>query len=504
MRLISRSAVSTTTWPAARYPKLETLLALVEKMAHYKLNQLQLYVEHTFAFRAHPDVWAGADPLTPEDLLQLDEHCRRHHVDLVPSLSTFGHFCTFLKSSRLEHLNELPVQASRLPFSWTERLAHYTLDCSNPESLALIEELVAEYAPLFRSRLFNICCDETFDLGRGRNAAKAARYGKGTLYLGFVKKIMRAVRRQGKTPMLWGDILHHHPELVRGLPGDAVVLNWDYSPDLRRGGSKLFAEAGRRFYACPGVHGWQGWLNRLDDATANILAQARAGRQHGAEGLLTTDWGDCGHVNFLSASYHGLILGAAAGWHPGARHEAEAAAFDRAVGVLEFGDPSGRLVPLLRRLGGAQVVDWKRTVQALEAPAGPPAGSPDALVFHLSAAETRKLEAAYTRVGRDRERLESVLPSVSSRDPLVAEEIRCGAEGVDLMLMTALAFQRAQGRRGRPATRHLPPAREVADGLRRFEGRVGRLWHARNRPSEYFRVRLALLDLARRLDAAGG
>jgi hypothetical protein len=47
-----------------------------------------------------------------------------------------------------------------------------------------------------------------------------------------------------------------------------------------------------------------------------------------------------------------------------------------------------------------------------------------------------------------------------------------------------------------------PGAAFIADELRRFEADVSEIWHARNRPSEYFRVRTALMELARRLDRA--
>lgn len=152
-----------------KVPTRNTLLALVEKLAHYKINQLQLYIEHTYAFANHPDIWAGADPLTAEDIRTIDEHAARHHVELVPSLSTFGHFYNGLVSPRKQHLNEFALDASQLPFSWWDRMGHYTLDCRNPESLALVREMILELQPLFRSKLFNICCDETFDLGKGRS-----------------------------------------------------------------------------------------------------------------------------------------------------------------------------------------------------------------------------------------------------------------------------------------------------------------------------------------------
>jgi hexosaminidase len=47
-----------------KVPTLETLYSLVDTLAAWKINQLQLYTEHTFAYRRHPAVWADASPLT--------------------------------------------------------------------------------------------------------------------------------------------------------------------------------------------------------------------------------------------------------------------------------------------------------------------------------------------------------------------------------------------------------------------------------------------------------
>jgi len=40
-----------------RVPKLETLLDLVEKLADFKINEFQLYTEHTFAYSKYKSVW---------------------------------------------------------------------------------------------------------------------------------------------------------------------------------------------------------------------------------------------------------------------------------------------------------------------------------------------------------------------------------------------------------------------------------------------------------------
>ncbi len=52
-----------------KVPKMETLLDLVDRLASWKVNQVQLYTEHTFAYRNHREVWEHASPITGEEIL---------------------------------------------------------------------------------------------------------------------------------------------------------------------------------------------------------------------------------------------------------------------------------------------------------------------------------------------------------------------------------------------------------------------------------------------------
>ena len=45
-----------------KVPTMATLRAIVERLASWKVNQLQLYSEHTFAYRDHAEVHAAASP----------------------------------------------------------------------------------------------------------------------------------------------------------------------------------------------------------------------------------------------------------------------------------------------------------------------------------------------------------------------------------------------------------------------------------------------------------
>ena len=150
-------------------PTMETLFQLVDKMAFYKMNHLELYIEHTFALAKHPDIWEGADPLTAEEILRLQDYCTERNIELVPSIATFGHCYMAMRSKRLKDLNEMDADISEWPFSFRDRMQHATLNPSDPRSIKLVADILGEFLPLFKSKYGNICGDETFDLGRGKN-----------------------------------------------------------------------------------------------------------------------------------------------------------------------------------------------------------------------------------------------------------------------------------------------------------------------------------------------
>ncbi len=276
---------------------------------------MQLYIEHSFAFRNIPELWIDKDPITHEEILELDLYCKKYYIDLIPSLATFGHLYELLRLKRFEHLNELDLKASDLPHDLWDRMAHYTIDPLNEESLELITSMLEEYIPLFSSKYFNICCDETFDLGKGKNEKIAQEKGVGRLYVDFLKKIINVVVKNGKIPMFWGDIVLHHPELINEIPSNAIFLNWAYGADVTKEATETFNKYGVHQYVCPGVMGWSRFANDIQVASVNIRKMIQYGKKYSSEGVLNTDWGDCGHVNFISGSYHGMILGASLSWN---------------------------------------------------------------------------------------------------------------------------------------------------------------------------------------------
>ena len=345
-----------------RIPTLAYLKKLVEKLSYYKINQLQLYVEHSFLFKDLSEVWRDDTPLTGEDILELDAYCRQYHVELIPSLSSFGHLYKLLSSKTYASLCELE-DSDKQPFSFDDRMDHHTVDVTNTGSIQLIKQLIEEYLPLFSSRYFNICADETFDLGKGRSKKLADQTGVNSMYIQYVRELCEYLVDKGKTPMFWGDIVKGFPEAIKELPEETICLNWGYSRCEGEESARVLAKAGAVQYLCPGVAGWNQFINFIDASYENISRMCSYAYKYRAIGVLNTDWGDFGHINHPEFSIAGIIFGAAFSWNHLIPDKDEIKA---QISGLEFEDSSLSFIHNVAMLSENSVFDWLHAVRYME------------------------------------------------------------------------------------------------------------------------------------------
>lgn len=307
-----------------RVPTLETLYRIVDVISAYKINMLQLYTEHTFTFRRHPTIGQGWGALTPAELIALDTYCRDRYVELVPCLQSFGHMRKILELPEYAHLAE------------SDQL--WGLAPTDPGTYELLNDLYADHLACFRSRYFNVCSDETYDLGTGKSRDAAEREGKGRLYLGHILRLHELAAQYGRTMMVWDDIFLHYPELVAEIPKDTILLNWAYEAKDDYPQVNGFHEVGLRQMACPGTSSWNSLFPRLANSRVNIRNFVEAGRRVGAMGVLNTDWGDHGHANLPGESWYGYAYGAAEGWTPGVLSDDD---FEQRFTQIQFGSVEG-------------------------------------------------------------------------------------------------------------------------------------------------------------------
>jgi hexosaminidase len=338
-----------------KVPSMQTLRDLVDILCDFKLNQLQLYTEHTFAYRGHEQVWCDASPLMPSEIRELDAYCRDHEIELVPNQNSFAHFHRWLKHERYRPLSECPDGIDH-PFSPTRE--PFSLCPTDERVFALLSDLYGQLLPCFSSARFNVGLDEAFDLGCCRSAAAAAARGKAALFADYLDRIATLAAEHGRSVQYWADMVLAENVPLERLPKDGSALIWGYEADHPFAAqAERLANANLSFYLCPGTSSWNSFVGRSTNALVNLSQAAVAARDHRADGYLITDWGDNGHHQPLSVSFLPIVAGAGFAWRTDAAaaldREAIRAAVDR---YLLDANPELGAASLLERLADAHLL----------------------------------------------------------------------------------------------------------------------------------------------------
>lgn len=306
-----------------KVPKLSEIMNLIDLLASMKINHVELYMEGVpFEYPSFPHMWEGKEILSGEDVLALDEYCKERFIDLVPTQNNFGHMDKWL-FEEYRHLAECPNG-----FEFDNNFFPHPrcLNPLDPESEKLVRTLADDLLPYFSSDKYNICCDETLELGQGASKEACEKNGLGTVYLDFFKKVAAVAQKHNKKILFWNDIIKAFPELLSKLPSNAIALEWGYTETQPAEEScELMQKMGVHYFVCPGTGAWNTMLGKTDQMISNIRNAAERGLKHGAEGLLNTDWGDCGHPQSIVTSLSGICYGAAMAWSPETNREIDLA-----------------------------------------------------------------------------------------------------------------------------------------------------------------------------------
>jgi hypothetical protein len=453
-----------------KVPTLGTLRGLVDLCVRLKLNVLMLYTEHTFRFRRHPEIGADASPLHAAEMRELDQYAAERHVEIVPTLQSLGHMQHVLALPRYAHLAE------------TER--RWTMAPAEPGTYELLRDLYDEYLPNFRSRLFNANCDEPWDLALGKSAARAREVGKAGVYLDHVRQVRDLAASHGKRTMIWGDVVHAHPERIPEIDRDLVLLDWWYEAAHDYDRVRAFAANGIEFWVCPGTSSWNSLFPRIENSLENIARYAEAGRRHGARGLVVTDWGDFGHANLQGFSWFGYAFAAQQAWSGDAPSER----FERAFSRILFDDESAATARIYRELGALHDAGFPlfnaSPLQALY--------FDDLGPMHFSSrAKAKALRRTLSRLTRVKARLVAAAQRFR-RESLTHEELMLAVDTSLFACTKGLAALELLAWRRQPTSLGSAKRRALASRLERLSAeqaalgrRLHRLWLARSAPSNF-------------------
>lgn len=284
-----------------KVPKLETIEKIVDMMANLKMNHLELYVEgFSFEYKSFEKYLEIDGFITLEEYKELEKYASDRCIDLVPNQNGFGHMTKWLETDEFKDLAECPGGI----YLWKRNRPASTLDPTDERSIKLIEKMYSDMLPYSESKYFNMNFDEPFELGKGKSKEICEKEGLGNVYIDYVLRAYEIIKKYNKTPMMWGDVLINHPELLKRLPEDMIFIDWGYdaSHPFDRN-LKMLSDLNIKFMAAPGTTSWSSFTSRTSDWRENITNACMAVKKYDGHGVILTDWGDFGHLQFLPISY---------------------------------------------------------------------------------------------------------------------------------------------------------------------------------------------------------
>ena len=278
-------------------PNLEYMKLQVRRIAELKYNYLMYYIEHVIKTESHPE-FAPDDALTISEINELSEYAKKYNVTLLGSFQSFGHFEHILKHPKYAHLGE------------RGKLLSPVFD----ESYKLLNDIYSEMIPAFDAPIFNVNCDETFDLGKGYSKALVDSLGYAEVYKRHILRLYEDVESYGTRMMIWGDVVLKYPEILDDLPKDVVIGMWDYNAEIDVDAmTDPLINRGFDILVIPGVLNSNRLLPDYNMTLANINNVLETKGKPHVLGTLLTVWDDGGFA-FFNNDWYGVGFNANMSW----------------------------------------------------------------------------------------------------------------------------------------------------------------------------------------------
>lgn len=305
----------------AKVLNVSSIKKIIDLVAELKYNHLELYVEgFSYEYKNIKEALADKNYLTQEEYLEVEKYAIEKYIDFVPNQNGFGHMSDWLALDKFKELAECPDGFE----IWGSKRPPSTLDPTNPKSFELVKQMYEEMIPFTKSKYFNMNFDEPYELGHGKSKQGCLKTSTEDVYIEYLEKLANVVRKYNKTPMIWGDVLVKHPDKISKLSKDIVFIDWGYNKAYDFvNHAKMLEELKVKYLLAPGTSTWSSITGRFIDMKETIENSTYASKKYHGLGILLTDWGDMGHLQYLPSSYLGFIYGAMLSWSSGTIEDAE-------------------------------------------------------------------------------------------------------------------------------------------------------------------------------------
>lgn len=306
-----------------KIPNRTKMEEVIRLLASYKYNVLQLYMEDCYVLESHPVLSRSNGYYTKHEVQYLDAYCKNYGIELQPNFQCLSHAHGLLRNPGYHTLAESEVSL-------------FSFAAGKPEIYGLFSDIFQEVLPWFSSKTLNLDLDEAYDLGTGYSKHAVQERGGRNVFKEHILKISAIARNAGAERLqLWGDCLNKYPNLQAELDDDIVFIDWNYNPLKHFPSLENHDAKAHPFWLAPGTSSWNALFPRTQQANANIRNYIHQGFDQQVQGVLITHWGDYGHHQPISFSYHGFVRGAEHSYNGTAISEES---LDTAMDVLFFAD----------------------------------------------------------------------------------------------------------------------------------------------------------------------
>ncbi len=275
--------------------ELDALGKNLEALAKQGINVIVLEVDYNFAFKSHPELRRGTNPITREGAGRFAALCRKFGIRLIPEFQSVGH-----QSWKAETFPLLTVypQFDLTPGAFPKNEGIYCRewDVLNPEVWRIVFKLMDEIIDAFRADAFHVGMDEVFLLGSEKSPSTKGQ-DPGVLFAKAVNELhAHLVRKRGVEMLMWGDRLidaakHDYGEweaakngtakAIDLIPKDIIICDWHYAMRESYPSIPMFIEKGFRVVPA-------GWENV--DATKSFIKYSRSQSNPRMLGYMFTTW----------------------------------------------------------------------------------------------------------------------------------------------------------------------------------------------------------------------
>jgi hypothetical protein len=188
----------------------------LKELAELGYNTIIWEVENNIRWETCPECVSPA-AFTKAEFKDILAYSRSLGLEPIPHLQTIGHCEYVLQHERYKPLAEVP-----------DRIDQY---CPrNPNVVPFLLKWIDEYLEVFgKVKYFHLGADEAYTLGEcPRCRAYAADHSLSALYIDHMNAMSRPLIDKGIRPVIWGDMLLHHPEALDRLSRKVVIFDWYY------------------------------------------------------------------------------------------------------------------------------------------------------------------------------------------------------------------------------------------------------------------------------------